>query len=314
MEAKKLTLEDIMFPLDTKEVYADFGDNKFTKISGKKALVNVSTKEPISIIGHDYEIITNKEAYEYGKICLKNLFKINNDSEIVIRNIYSPASKSFCHIDLILRNNQFRVVSDDYIPFVRITNSYNMMYSLSFRVGILRLVCTNGLMMEEDLITYKYSHVRGAKEKLNLQIYPNEYSITINRYKTAIKILSEKELPEIDIFVIFCKAFELYFDLNNQDKVIKARAKHKLDEYRNYFDKKISRYINELGNNFYSLFNVITDFATTNGFDDQHSIATTINSRQTKAGKWLNEISNLLRNVNIDYSEYLKNYLELLKN
>gem|GEM_PF-632419 len=310
METDNVTLDDVIFSLEKRDVFVDLGNHKLDKIPGKKAIINANTKKPISIIGNDYEIITNKEAYEYGIQCMKTLFKLNGNDGIELFNIISPETRSFCHIDLFIKDKDFVTLEEHYRPFVRVTNSYNRMFKLSFKIGVCRNICKNGMIFNSEAISFNYSHVKGAREKVNFKIKADEFERILNKFKSDMEIIREKTFPAEYSFLIFCKALDLTFDLSNVDELKSARETERLTSYRNIFNNKLDKYEKELGSNYYAIYNVITDIGT-HGFDNDKLFATRVNSRQAKAGIWLDQITEMLRKENINYEVYLKDYLEL---
>lgn len=313
MKTDNVTLDDVIFSLDKRDVFVDLGNNKLEKIPGKKALINAQTRKPISIIGNDYEIITNKEAYEYGKKCMKTLFKLNGNNGIELFNIISPETRSFCHIDLFIKDKDFVTLQEHYRPFVRVTNSYNRMFKLSFKIGVCRDICKNGMIFNSDAISFNYIHVKGAREKINFKIKADEFERILNKFKSDMERIREKTFPADYSFLIFCKALGLSFDLSNDDELKSGREKDRLTSYRNTFSNRLDKYEKELGSNYYALYNVITDIGT-RGFDNDKLFITRFNSRQAKAGIWLDQITEMLRKENINYEDYLKDYLDLLMN
>ncbi|MCC6864969.1 MAG: DUF932 domain-containing protein [Ignavibacteria bacterium] len=299
-----ITLQDLSFQLVKRPVYTFLENGTKILIPGKTALINPETGLPISVVSKSYEIITNSEALYYGKTCMKTLFDIKNDSDIELFNIISPVRLSFCHIDLISRQNRFDVFEDEYLPFIRITNSYNTSFKLSFKIGVCRSICKNGMIFDEEAIWFKYDHVKGAKRKINFEVKKDEFTKFINDFKSDVQILKESDLKYVYSFLIFCKALGLKFVINNSDPIKKNKSKEKLLTYQKIFHAVLSKYIKELGDNYYSLYNTITELSTF-GFVGEPFPVLSINSRQKRAGYWVKSFSSLLSNVNIDYDEYL---------
>ncbi len=307
------TLQDISFPLVKRPVYAILENGKQIDIPGKIVLMNSLTDQPISIVSNSYELITNEEAYNYGKNCMKTLFNITNDTDIELFNIISPDKYSFCHIDLTSQGSSFNVLGEKYLPFIRITNSYNTSFTLSFKTGVCRFICKNGMIFGEDAIKLNYSHVRGTKKVIDFEVRKDEFNRIINKFKSDVKILKDSEIVIDYSFLIFCKALDLSFDINNINELKKEKARIKLSNYQRQFNSLLNKYTGELGNNYYALYNVITEFGT-NGFAGEPSPVLRINSWQRRAGYWVDSFTRLLRNGDIDYDEYLEEYLELSKN
>jgi hypothetical protein len=294
MEAKTVKLEELFFPVRAVPALAQL-ENKVIPVSGKKVLVNSDTNNPISIISSDYEICTNREAYE----------------KIEVFNIISPLTRSFCHIDLITPEKRFRVGNDEFQPFVRVTNSYNRMFKLYFRIGVCRSICKNGVIFDEDSIEFSYNHVRGARKTLDFKIKTDAMKKILDRFKEDVEILMEHNCEGKYLFPMFRKALAL--NAKKEESEVQQNGQLRFDEVESSFFNLLGKYSAELGENYYALYNAITDIAT-RGFNDERLISMRIHRRQARAGMWIREISDMLRNGKIDYSEYLRDYLEVSKN
>lgn len=169
------------------------------------------------------------------------------------------------------------------------------------------------MIFGEDAIWFNYSHVNGTKKKINFEIRKDEFNRIINKFNSDVQILKDNEMEAEYSFLIFCKALGLTFDINNSNELKREKAMKKLSGYKSQFNSMLSKYTNELGNNNYALYNSITEFST-NGFEGEPSPVLRINSWQRRAGYWLDSFSSLLRIGNINYYEYLEEYLELNKN
>jgi hypothetical protein len=290
METFSVTLNDITFPVRAAPVYTNVGNlgGNYKRITGKKAIINCLTNDAISVVSDNYEIITNKEAYEYGLKCFTTLFKSGKD-KAELYNITAPKSGSFCHMDLVNKDKRFIYKSDEFFPFLRITNSYNKFFKLSFRIGVCRDICRNGIILGEESIKFYFYHSKKARRMIDFSIKQGEFERILNKFKTDIDIIKEKTFPEKYSFLLFCKALGLTFDLHNEDENKKEKAKEKLVSYERYFNNILSKYVNQLGSNFYSLFNAITEVGTY-GFESDKLFVTKVNSKQTRAGTWLNQI------------------------
>jgi hypothetical protein len=126
-------------------------------------------------------------------------------------------------------------------------------------------------------------------------------------------LILDNPIPDDYSFGIFCKAIGLKYNSNNDSDRVKKRNSKKFEQIEDYFYKRLTKYVNEVGNNFYALYNVITELATY-GFEDEHKSALWTNGRQIKAGVWLNSVAEMLRKGNIDYREYLEEYLMIAEN
>lgn len=302
-------IKELFYPIITNKVLTQFdGSNKLLKIPGKKVLLNSITNYPISIVSDDYEIVTNEEAYKFGLDCFKTLFKLSSEDKIEVYNVISPRSLSFCHIDIICNEKLFPLGREQYMPFIRITNSYNKLFRLYFRVGVCRWICKNGMIFGADAIKFNYNHIKGSKKSINFEIQADNFQKILDRFKSNVEILM-KSKPDPDYaFLMFCKGLGIV--LNN--KTMQSNEE-RIGEIKSEFAKVLKKYVSELGDNFYSLYNTITDIGT-HGFRDEKMLTTKIHSRQSRAGYWLQDIARILRKGKINYEEYLKDYLDSSKN
>ncbi len=303
----KTDINELFFPVLTRMVFTQIEDYENpVQIPGKMALINGISKLPISIVSHDYRIILNKEAYNYGLNCLKTLFDLEQNDEIVFINSIMPKTLSFCHMDLTCPKKSFELRKDKFIPFVRVTNSYNSTFKLGFRVGVCRAICENGVIFGEDSIRFSFVHSKSNKEEINFEIKKDELKRILDKFKSDIEVLIENEIDKNYAFSLFCKGIGINFREGEKGK---KRRNNVQAEFNPVFDK----YCTELGDNFYALYNSITELST-NGMEADKMPVTRIHGRQSRAGGWQREVASLLRNKKFEYKEYLGGYLDLSKN
>ena len=62
-------------------------------------------------------------------------------------------------MDLTAEGLDFAPMGEDrWLPFLRVTNSYNRSRALAFTVGVCRWICTNGMIFGEQSLKLKVSH------------------------------------------------------------------------------------------------------------------------------------------------------------
>lgn len=310
---EEINFADIFFPVDEEKIYIKSGERYKAAVS-HKAIIDSNSKKLISVVSNSYKLISNEKAYKYGKKCVKELFEINNESDIILYNIISPKTFSFCHIDLICNKSEMKIIKDNYKQFVRVTNSYNTSYKLGFSIGFCRSICKNGIIFDKNSIDFKFSHIKNVNtEEIDFLIKKAEFENLKKKFVQDLEYLNGHKIEKKFGFALFCKALDIKFRLNgNSTDRQKKLAKEKLDTYQDYFYKKFDEYSKELGENLYSLFNVITDFSS-NSDEINSSFTNTFNSNQRRAGRWLFDfIDHKKKGETIE--KYLENYLYLTKN
>lgn len=310
LSCRNTNLSELFFDLKIKKIYTKTGNSsEVTLIKGKKVIINSNNNNPISIISAGYEIISNEEAYNYGLKCIRSLFKIDNTEKLVVFNVIRPKTLSFCHIDIICPSKTFEFRNDSFMPFVRITNSYNKLFKLYFRVGICRSICENGMIFGEDSIKFSFNHSKGSKEKIHFDINSGDFDKILNKFKSDVEVLSNNTFD----FTYLTPMVYSGIGLNPKYKIQKPEE----IEFMCNLDTKISEltkiYKPVLGDNFYSVYNVITDICT-RGIEGESLLVSKIHNRQTRAGKWIQNITDLLRSNALRYDTFLEDYLNMKRN
>jgi len=307
---RNTNLEELFFPVTSQDIFTKIGESeKLIRIPGKQVLINASNNTPISVVSDDYEIVTNKDAYEYGSDCLNKLFKLKNNDSIEIFNIFRPSTLSFCHMDLVCPTKKFEYKKEQFVPFVRITNSYNKLFKLYFRIGICRSICENGMIFGEDSIKFSFNHMRGKKDKVSFDINPDDFEKILNKFKSEIEVLMENKFNFEYSRPMIYKGLGLNLAIHEKTK----KQREFVINLENKISVLLKIYQKSLGDSFYTIYNIITDIGT-RGIDDESLLVTKIHSRQARAGKWLSSVSQILRNNKFIYADYLRDYPDLHMN
>lgn len=308
VKERDINLDEIFFNVRKQDVFTEINGQKI-KIPSNKVLVNAENDQPISIVSNSYEIVTNKSAYEYGLMCIKKLFNLDKVDKVNVYNISKPNTKSFCHIDIFCPDKKYVFKDDEFFPFVRITNSYNKMFKLQFRIGVCRWICKNGMIFDEDSIKFSYSHMKGANNEINFDLKANVLEEILKKFKSDIEILSDNKFNYDFIFPMIYKG--LGIKPYKEDMTLKQKENaEKLNHTISILNKTCQE---QNGENFYSVYNILTDIST-RGIEKESFAANKTHHRQLRAGKWVSEISEMLRKGPFNYTEYLKEYIETVKN
>ena len=124
------------------------------------AVVSDDRREVFSIVTEDYRLVSNLQAYELGRRAFALLFGTRAAAELQLFNVTMPATRSSAHMDLTAEGLGFAPIGEDrWLPFLRVTNSYNRSRALGFTVGVCRWICTNGLIFGEQSLKLKVPHM-----------------------------------------------------------------------------------------------------------------------------------------------------------
>ena len=99
------------------------------RFNGQTAIIDKQTQNTISIVSDSYKFISNREAFEFADDIIIKIFGNRfSPHDFKPYNIRMSKSKGNCRIDLIIpydNKQAFPELKDSWIPFVRISNSYN---------------------------------------------------------------------------------------------------------------------------------------------------------------------------------------------
>ena len=305
-------IEDLMFPVELHPVYTKIRINGITsqqKIPNSKVVVNGESGKPLGIVSKNYKLITNEEALEMGKQCCIDLFGSDAAGNIEVFNVNAPATGSYCHIDLLHRSYQMNLWdepdrSDIYIPYVRVTNSYNTSRALRFDIGFCRKVCLNGVIFGAETIKLAFNHVKHKlTNDIRFVLQKERIGKLFEDFKSYTDKLKNYHIPRKQALNLIRVLFrikdecEINFESEKEDRV-------EYNALSRILDYKLDRYIRELDENGYALFNAITDIAS-------HSIENTryfrrdINAMQRLAGNWINSFQKEIERPDFDIDSYL---------
>lgn len=76
-----------------------------------------------------------------------------------------------------------------YVPYVRVTNSYNGTRALRFDVGFCRKLCANGVIFETDTIRFVYAHLRRevGGDPIRFEIQPGQLERLAERFRNFVR-------------------------------------------------------------------------------------------------------------------------------
>ncbi len=292
-----------------------FLDNQVKPILGFKANVGSPISgcvKVFSIVSDNYRLVSNEEALNMGKQIHQKLFPDANSNSFEIFNVIAPASKSFCHIDIIDKNYTLNIWKQEvYVPFIRIHNSYNKSRSLQFAIGFCRKLCDNGVIFEQDVVKLKYAHTKQALQldgldKIDVSHLKKLEQQFIDKTKKSLTI----KLPKKYFLPLAVKILNRSFNLKEKDPKRKKIIESKLQDFSLIIEQYADRYIKkeQFGETAYAFYNVITDYASNN----ERLQASAKNGLQTKCGMWVDQLGELVSKKDFTWEKEVEDFSYLL--
>jgi hypothetical protein len=201
---------------------------------------------------------TYKEVIVAGIFWTKKLFGSTSINDIYINHLEYGRKKQWFNVQLVHTKGGVLIDGEKYNPYVNIAYSYNTVTKVKFEIGFYRYACSNGL-------------IDGFKELSKMEIKP-------------------ENLFDVPFWVNPCLIKFLTNRLEFQVKILK-KTSLKGEQIQNWVENNVSkwnisrnlifRYVEELGENAYSLLNVLTDGAS--NFDrDLHNSEVSFNNRDAQ--------------------------------
>ncbi len=302
-------------------------DGKQVKVPGK-AVFDMGLKRVIATVSDDYQLVTHKEAITLGKKVFMELLGTDSEKDIEIFRVYAPWDGASCIIDLVHKTYSMNLygLSDKpeiYLPYMRITNSYNKRLKLGFYVGFYREICLNGVIFKQFSKNFSFCHLR--KEFANLdevsriikrEIRVSSMEVMFRNFSEWLKVLKSIEVSTEDA----CEIVKLLFNIREVKEIettLKLKRQAKSDRHSQAIEEhedllgnvrsRIFRNLREIGENAYGLFNAITDIASRppRSFYFKRQIPTL----QRLAGEWLLSFYRYLKKTpDFDIKEYIQEF------
>lgn len=323
MSKKRNTnLPEILFKVEQQPIYIkeeiDLQGTLFEGISQAKefrystvprfsAITNTQSGYVFSVVADGYKLITNQEAIELGQLCFESIFKnIKNDNMEVFHITY-PKTKSFCHIDFTHKDGSFEPFENDkWVPFLRVTNSYNRTKPLRFDLGFCRWICTNGMIFGDKSITFRYLHTHGdVARTAKFETDFGEIAELEKEFVEKLHNLQRYHVPEKFMLPLVCLTFGIKAtteDLSRPKRLIQLHA------FKNQVNDLTKQYFADLGQNGYAALNVLTDFASRPA--TYISPEAMVDQLQKRSGKWAEEFIAEIKDDKFRFENYLGDYVK----
>ena len=146
--ARITDINHLLFKVELHPIFTELeinGKKSKIEVPNNKIVVNSKSGKPLGVVSNTYKLITNHEALELGRKCAVEVFGTAEADNIEIFNVDAPSTASYCHIDLVHKVHVMNLwdeekQSDVYVPYIRITNSYNTTRALRFDIGFCRKI------------------------------------------------------------------------------------------------------------------------------------------------------------------------------
>ena len=298
---------EAFFPVELRPLFMQTADDlgNYRQLKRHFAVVDVERENPFAVVTDDYELITNKAAYDMAAEVMKKVFQMTQIGDMECLNITMPKTRSFCHIDLIHKSADFSPwEKDKWTAFLRISNSYNRTRLLRFELGFCRWICLNGMIFGSKSIEFSYAHTRRGMDRVDRFM---ENIGDIRKLEAAMQEklhqLKSYHVPEKEMLPLLCRAFDIKV---TKDVVAKPRRVDELQALRRQANRLTTTYFTEMGAHGYAALNVLTDYASRP--EGVMAAEASMHGLQKRAGNWMDDFISAVKNPDFSFDSYLADY------
>jgi len=271
VEVKRITeLDALLFPVAQEKLYSLRADSEdeLRPVEHHSAVVRRDTGKVLGIVGRHYKLVTHGEAVEMGRRCARELLGAGAQQPLEVFRVDALPDGSLCYVDLVHPSYRMNLLgntarAETYVPYVRVTNSYNALRALRFDVGFCRTLCANGVIFERETIQFRYSHTRQLEpDAVEFAIKAGQFQELADRFAGFVASMCQRPANDDDAEATFASVLRLptrRVIVEQTDRFARARAR----ALRDRAWACLERYRVELGLNHYALFNAMTELART---------------------------------------------------
>lgn len=310
---RRTNLDEIKFPVSVENIFLK---NSSKPVENYKAVIGKQNGSDtiFSIVTNNYKLTTNEDAFNIGKNAFKKLLGKDN-VELQVFNIIYPKTKSYVHIDVIEKNYKLNVYGQEiYLPFFRITNSYNRTKPLAFDIGFVRELCENGLIFEKDLVHIKVYHSRdqNIEKEFSKTLKEHRFQKYIKSFISYMNDIREYKIEKEYFIAVVAKALGLEFDTDTTNERSRRYNQLRKAKFIDVIIPLAKKYYDEQKGTAFAVFNIITDYASNVDPEGDGIRYNNISTNQTRAGDWLKSFSQQTKKEDFDIEKYLESHKEFL--
>lgn len=302
-------IEEAFFPVALRPVLVELSDrpNEYKRLRRHFAVMDLERKYPFAVVTENYELVTNKMAYEMSAKAMEKVFQVTKLDDLACFNVTMPKTRSFCHIDLIHLSADFSPWENDtWTAFLRITNSYNRTRRLRFELGFCRWICLNGMIFGAKSIEFSYAHtVRSMPASHRFSDNIGDIRRLEAQLIEQLHHLKRFYVPKQEMMPLFCRVF----GIDVRKSTLADSSRHPRRRLmKNRIIELTDKYFDAMGPHGYAALNVLTDFATRPA--GVISPEASMNGFQQRAGAWVNEFICEISQPSFSFDTYLGDYRE----
>ena len=298
------SIEDLFFPVVIRPLYWLHHSGGPVRTS-YAVLVDEEYREIFTAVSSSYGFIHNRDAFFLGREIADHVFASSVPFKAVGDFLCRKGASCYMKIYRPIEADQ-PLINLGWRAFLRITNSYNKTYPLSYTFGF-HAEKDYDFVLPGFSIELKTPHTSRPKEKIREQLHDWYYSpefFTIKQIEQEfIRIIESLKMiivAERDFLPFFCKVFRI-----SKREKLGLFMKDFLIKSRDFLKEQIPVFIKQYGQNGYALLHVLAAYSSKYS---RHFITTPNHSsvyEQNRLGKWVKSFIEAANDPDFSIYEYL---------
>ncbi len=235
------------------------GSGAFLEVDRFLGIQDLERDFIIKIVSDAYNLITNRDAYEWSDKLVARVFDKNlKVGAFTCSAVRMPQRRGSMQMDLQCDDARFGVKGgqkDVWKPFLRIVNSYNCTEKLSYSLGYL-LGADREVILSDDVVSLSANHSKNPLREFEEGIKSGTVKAEniAQRFQRQLNVLGKYYCPESYHLAMAFKAYGLKVPRNNGE----------LERFRGMVanSDRIYGLTPDAGSNSYSAFKYLASFAT----------------------------------------------------
>jgi hypothetical protein len=315
-------LDEVLFNVAEKEVFVELleeenifdAKSKHKKVDGYKALFNNKKKEVLSIVSRNYKVVSNIEALEIGKEAFKTLFPSIDTNDLIPFKVIATKKLTTCHIDLIHKEVKLHKWDQDtWLPFIRVSNSFNRSIALTLEFGFVRTLCSNGCVFNKDTVKVKYNHTNDLKS-FNIHADVSKLKKHEIEFANYLNELNRFHVNKKYAIPLVLKALNMNFGvIQPSDNLKELREYSRYKKAKGTIGSITDKYYDELEPTAYAILNIITDIVSHNAdYGIIPFYQANVNRYYNKSGEWTKDFVSAIQKKGFKMENYLGDFTKYL--
>ena len=304
--------ENLLFDVQFVKLKLDHHDDLFVEglnnkpVTDYRAVVNLENQEVLSVVSQNYDLIPNRTAFKEGKRLFRELTGIQRDGLLPFKVVASKR-RTFCHVDFVNQNyNPIKFRQDTWLPFLRVTNSYNKTYLLRYQIGFVRALCSNGMIFDEESIVLKKAHVKNNGDfDIEAEVRSDRFRELRNNFINSLDGLYKYNVPREYLIALTYKILSIKFQVKNSIKDFRIKAIEQKKQFEAKVNELADLYYAELDSTAYAVLNVLTDLLSHQEYDVIPNYAGRESGLQKKIYEWARDFPNEISKKSFLWDEYV---------